>query len=152
MQRDGGKVEEMYTYIKRSNELSKSIHTHTAGCVYSSRDRNASLKGTCRRDEKWQRLAFTRAHTGTSREGKAGYFIRGNRDKSKISCSLMRRFVIIPIRTMRIFPGQWFSTCESSVKGKIIEKFCVNRIICILMMEFCFGGAGSLFAIICFNF
>lgn len=64
----------------------------------------------------------------------------------------MRRFVIIPIRTMRIFPGQWFSTCESSVKGKIIEKFCVNRIICILMMEFCFGGAGSLFAIICFNF
>lgn len=32
----------------------------------------------------------------TARGGTAGYFIRGNRDKSKISCSLMRRFVIIP--------------------------------------------------------
>lgn len=35
----------------------------------------------------------------------------------------MRRFVIIPIRTMRIFPGQWFSIYESSVKGKIVENF-----------------------------
>ena len=33
-----------------------------------------------------------------------GYFIRGNRDKSKISCSLMRRFVIIPAAGARVFP------------------------------------------------
>lgn len=58
-----------------------------------------------------------------STEGKAGYFIRGNRDKSKISCSLMRRFVIIPVR---VFPEDerqgWRS---SSSRGPC---FCNTRI------------------------
>ena len=51
-------------------------------------------------------------------EGKAGYFIRGNRDKSKISCSLMRRFVIIPARCESFLA----SGSRSVTKGKIVER------------------------------